>query len=126
MIKIFRMLCINSALEQGTAELPDFRGVSTGQRTVRAERRRQLAQLNNPERDGEASGPYRRDSAGDAGRDRRLRKRILIMARIIYRGHLNKDHPIFSGRFIFTSHTKPKPENEPDTSEPKGKEEDQS
>jgi len=63
---------IKTALEQGTAELPDFRNVSAGQRAIRADRRRQLAQLNNPERDAAASGPYSTGSAGDAGRAGRL------------------------------------------------------
>ena len=46
------------------------------------------------------------------------------MARIIDQGHLDKDDSIFSGRFIFTSKTKPKPKKEPDTSKQQGKEED--
>lgn len=63
---------IKTALEQGTAELPDFRSVSGGQRAIRADRRRQLAQLNNPGSDAGSPGPYRKDSAEDAGRTGRL------------------------------------------------------
>lgn len=48
------------------------------------------------------------------------------MARIISRRHAEKDDAIYTGRFTFSSHRKLKPKNEPDTSEPKGREEDQS
>ena len=48
------------------------------------------------------------------------------MARIISRRHAEKDDEIYTGRFTFSSHPKPKPKNEPDASVPKGKEEDQS
>ena len=50
------------------------------------------------------------------------------MVKIISWTHDDKDDPIYCEVFTFTSHSKPKPhtKNEPDTSEPKGNEEDQS
>ena len=77
-----------------------------------------------PAHDAEQSGPYRRDSSEDAGRAGQLRKRIFTRVRIIDQGDLDKDHPTFSGCFIFTSKTKPQPKKEPDTSKQPGKEED--
>ena len=47
------------------------------------------------------------------------------MARIISRRHAGKDDPIYTGRFILTSHPKPKPQKELDTSEQEIKEEGQ-
>jgi hypothetical protein len=47
------------------------------------------------------------------------------MARIVDQDHLDKDHPIFTGRFIFTSHLKSQPKKEPVSSEQKSKEKDQ-
>ena len=46
------------------------------------------------------------------------------MAKIISVYHAEKDDPIYTGRFIFTSH--PKPKKEPLPFEQKSKEEDQS
>ena len=45
------------------------------------------------------------------------------MAKIISVYHADKDDPIYTGRFTFTSH--PKPKKEPLPSEQKSKEEDQ-
>lgn len=59
---------VKAAIEQGTEELPGYRGQSSSKRTVRTNRREQLESLNNQERDGSTSKPYGRDSAGDAGR----------------------------------------------------------
>ena len=63
---------VKAQIEQGTAELPGYRSVSKGQRAVRADRRRQLAILNNPEGDGASSGPYGGISEEDVGGIRRL------------------------------------------------------
>ena len=47
------------------------------------------------------------------------------MARIISWRHAGEDDPIYAGRFILTSHPKPKPQKELDTSEQESKEEGQ-
>jgi hypothetical protein len=47
------------------------------------------------------------------------------MVKIISVYHAGKDDPIYSGRFILTSHPKQKPQKELDTSERESKEEGQ-
>ena len=46
------------------------------------------------------------------------------MARIIDQGHLDKDDPTFSGRFIFTPRKEPQPKKEHHTFKQQGKKED--
>ena len=47
------------------------------------------------------------------------------MAKIIKWYHADKDHPIYTGRFIFTSHSKPLPKKEPISPQQESKEENQ-
>ena len=47
------------------------------------------------------------------------------MAKILSVYHADKDDPIYTGRFTFTSHPKSQPKKEPLPSEQKSKEEDQ-
>ena len=48
------------------------------------------------------------------------------MAKIIQRRHLDKDDPIYTGRFVFTSHSEPQLNKEKGSWKQDHKEEDQS
>ena len=63
---------VKTAIEQGKAELPGFRGVSGKKRAVRANRREQLESLNSAEGNATASGPYTSGSRTDDGAGRVL------------------------------------------------------
>ena len=72
---------VKTAIEQGKAELPGFRGISGKKRAVRANRREQLESLNNRGSEEATSKPYGRDSEQDAGRVRGLVPNADIQAR---------------------------------------------
>jgi len=72
---------VKTAIEQGKAELPGFRGVSGKKRAVRANRREQLESLNNRGSEEATSKPYGRDSEQNDGRVRGLVPNADIQAR---------------------------------------------